>query len=102
STRTDAARATVLRTVGFVVYLDPSRIVIALAAPEGVRPGSTVSVRRDKVAIVHPITGELLGELDEEIASGKVMEVREKFSVVEIQSLPTGAQVKLKDRAVVR
>jgi hypothetical protein len=59
-------------------------------------------LRRDKVTIVHPITGELLGELDEEVAAGKVVEVQDKFSVVELQGLPSGAQVKIKDRVVVR
>lgn len=102
-TRTDAARAPApAPTRGFVVYVDTTRIVIDLAAADGVRLGSTVSLRRDKIAIVHPITGELLGELDEEVASGKVVDVRDKFSVVEIQSLPSGAQVKVKDRVVVR
>src|SRR5262245_24731208 len=103
ATRTDAGRVPVPEpTRGFVVYVDTTRIVIDLAAADGVRLGSTVSLRRDKIAIVHPITGELLGELDEEVASGKVVEVRDKFSVVEIQSLPSGAQVKVKDRVVVR
>ena len=104
STRTDAARGPVPTspTRGYVVFVDTSRVVIDLAAADGVRLGSAVSLRRDKVAIVHPITGELLGELDEEVASGKVVEIRDKFSVVEIQSLPSGAQVKVKDRVVVR
>jgi hypothetical protein len=87
---------------GYVVYVDTTRFVIDLTATDGVRPGSVVSVRRDKIAIVHPITGELLGELDEEVATGKVTEVRDKFSVVEIENLPSGAQVKVKDRVVVR
>src|SRR5262245_2010191 len=104
ATRTDATRgpAAPPATRGYVVFVDSSRVVIDLAAADGVKLGSSVSLRRDKVAIVHPITGELLGELDEEIASGKVVEVQDKFSVVEIQSLPTGAQVKVKDRVVVR
>jgi hypothetical protein len=102
-TRTDAGRAPAPPpTRGFVVYVDTSRVVIDLAAADGVKLGSTVSLRRDKITIVHPITGELLGELDEEIASGKVVEVRDKFSVVELQSLPPGAQIKVKDRVVVR
>jgi len=103
STRTDgssAAAASVHR--GYVVYVDTTRFVIDLAGSDGVKLGSVVSVRRDKIAIVHPITGELLGELDEEVASGKVTEVRDKFSVVEIESLPSGGQVKVKDRVVVR
>ena len=103
STRTDAARAPAPpATRGYVVFVDTSRVVIDLSAADGMRLGGNVSVRRDKVAIVHPITGELLGELDEEIAAGKIVEVRDKFSVVEIQSLPSGAQVKVKDRVVVR
>ena len=103
STRTDAVRGPVpAGKRGYVVFVDTSRIVIDLAAADGVRLGSTVSLRRDKVAIVHPITGELLGELDEEVASGKVVEIQDKFSVVELQSLPSGAQVKVKDRVVVR
>jgi hypothetical protein len=103
STRTDAVRGPASGGKrGYVVFVDTSRVVIDLAATDGVRLGSTVSLRRDKVAIVHPITGELLGELDEEVASGKVVEIQDKFSVVELQSLPSGAQVKVKDRVVVR
>jgi Flagellar assembly protein T, C-terminal domain len=87
---------------GYVVFVDTSRVVIDLTAKDGVKPGSAVSVRRDKIPIVHPITGELLGELDEEVATGKVSEVRDKFSVVEIENVPAGAQIKVKDRVVVR
>jgi hypothetical protein len=102
-TRTDvAAAAAAVVHRGYVVFVDTSRVVIDLTAADGARPGGLVSVRRDKIAIVHPITGELLGELDEEVASGRITEVREKFSVVELQSVPQGAQVKVKDRVVLR
>ncbi len=101
STRTDGGGALAPHR-GYVVYVDTARVVIDLTAKDGIRPGSIVSMRRDRIAIVHPITGELLGELDEEVATGKVSEVREKFSVVEIEDLPSGAQVKVKDRVVVR
>src|SRR5499427_7500294 len=67
---------------GFVVFVDTSRVVIDLNSKDGIKPGAQVSVRRDKIAIVHPVTGELLGELDEEVANGN--------------------QVKIKDRVVVR
>ena len=87
---------------GFVVFVDTSRGVIDLNGKDGVKLGAQVSVRRDKIAIVHPITGELLGELDEEVATGRVTEVKEKFSVVELQSVASGNQVKIKDRVVVR
>jgi hypothetical protein len=104
TTRTDAATrvATQSATRGYVVFVDTSRVVIDLAASDGVKLGTGVSVRRDKVAIVHPITGELLGELDEEVASGRVVEVRDKFSVVEVQKAAAGVQVQVKDRVVLR
>jgi hypothetical protein len=103
ATRTDGASPPAPAPLrGYVVFVDSSRVVIDLTAADGARPGSAVSVRRDKITIVHPITGELLGELDEEVASGRITEVRDKFSVVEIQSLPAGAQVHIKDRVVLR
>jgi hypothetical protein len=104
ATRTDAASRVAVPspTRGFVVFVDTSRVVIDLAASDGVKVGAGVSVRRDKVAIVHPITGELLGELDEEVATGRVVEVREKFSVVEVEKAAAGVQVQVKDRVVLR
>jgi len=104
ATRTDAASrvAASSPTRGFVVFVDTSRVVIDLAASDGVKLGTGVSVRRDKVAIVHPITGELLGELDEEVATGRVVEVRDKFSVVEVEKAAAGVQVQVKDRVVLR
>jgi hypothetical protein len=104
TTRTDAATAIAAQpmTRGYVVFVDTSRVVIDLAASDGVKLGTTVSVRRDKIAIVHPITGELLGELDEGVATGRVVEVRDKFSVVEVQKAAAGAQVQVKDRVVLR
>jgi hypothetical protein len=103
-TRTDAATrlAAPSPTRGFVVFVDTSRVVIDLSGSDGVKLGSLVSVRRDKVAIVHPITGELLGELDEEVATGRVVEVRDKFSVVEVDKAAAGVQVQVKDRVVLR
>jgi hypothetical protein len=87
---------------GYVVYADTSRIVIDLTARDGLAPGSMVSVRRDKIPIVHPVTGELLGELDEEVATAKVTEIRDRFSVAEIQGLSPGTQIRLKDRVTPR
>jgi hypothetical protein len=104
ATRTDAAAAISAQpaTRGYVVFVDTSRVIIDLAAADGVKVGTNVSVRRDKIAIVHPITGEMLGELDEEVAAGRVVEVKDKFSVVEIQKAAAGAQVQVKDRVVLR
>jgi alkanesulfonate monooxygenase SsuD/methylene tetrahydromethanopterin reductase-like flavin-dependent oxidoreductase (luciferase family) len=85
---------------GYVVYVDTSRIVIDLTSTDGLKTGSLVSLRRDRISIVHPVTGEVLGELDEEIGTARVTETRERFSVAEVQNLAPGSQVQVRDRVV--
>ncbi len=85
---------------GWVVYVDTTRIVIDLTAADGVHAGTVVSLRRDRIPIVHPVTGEVLGELDEEIGTARVVETRDKFSVAEIQSVAPGVHIQVRDRAV--
>jgi hypothetical protein len=87
---------------GVVLYVEPSRIVIDLTANDGVRAGQMISLRRDRIPIVHPVTGEVLGELDDEVATARVTETRDRFSVAEIQSVAAGAQVQVKDRVVLK
>jgi hypothetical protein len=87
---------------GLVVYVDAPRIVIDLTTVDGIRPGTVLSLRRDRIPIVHPITGEVLGELDDEVATARVTETRDRFSVAEIQSVAPGAQVQVKDRVVLK
>jgi hypothetical protein len=85
---------------GLVVYVDTTRIVVDLNAADGLQVGSVISLRRDKIPIVHPVTGEVLGELDEEIGTARVVELRPKFSVAEIQTVAPGSQIQVKDRVV--
>jgi hypothetical protein len=87
---------------GYVVYVDSSRVVIDLTNVDGLKPGSVLSLRRDRIPIVHPVTGELLGELDEEVATARVTEIRDRFSVAEVQSVAPGAQVQVRDRVVLK
>ncbi len=85
---------------GYVVLVEPSRIVVDLTAVDGVRPGSLLSLRRDRIPLVHPVTGEVLGELDDEVGTARVTETREKFSLAEVQSTAPGAEVQVRDRVV--
>ena len=87
-------------TRGFVVFVDTTRIVVDLNGTDGLRVGSLISLRRDRISIVHPVTGELLGELDEEVGTARVVELRDKFSVAEIQAVAPGSQIQVKDRVV--
>jgi hypothetical protein len=98
--RDGAANVPELPRRGMVVYVDTTRIVTDLTAADGIRPGTLVSLRRDKIAIVHPVTGEVLGELDEEIGTARVTEIREKFSVADLQTVASGTQIQIKDRVV--
>jgi hypothetical protein len=66
------------------------------------RPGTVISLRRDKIPIVHPVTGEILGELDEEVATARITETREKFSVAEVQSVTPGLAIQIRDRVVAK
>ena len=85
---------------GFVVYVDTTRIVIDLTATDGIRAGTLVSLRRDAIPLVHPVTGEVLGELDEEVGTARVTEMRERFSVADVQTVAPGARIQIKDRVV--
>jgi len=87
---------------GYVVYVDTTRIVIDLTRTDGVRAGSLISLRRDRIPVVHPVTGEVLGELDEEVATARVTEMRERFSVAEIQTVAPGSQIQVRDRVVLK
>ncbi len=87
---------------GVVIFVDTSRVAVDLTAADGVRPGTLLSLRRDRIPIVHPVTGEVLGDLDEEVGIARVTEVRDKFSVAELQSVAPGASVQVKDRVVAK
>ena len=83
-----------------MVYVDTTRVVIDLTTSDGIRPGSLISLRRDRIPVVHPVTGEVLGTLDEEVATARVTETRDRFSVAEVQSVTPGSQIQIKDRVV--
>jgi hypothetical protein len=85
---------------GYVVHVDTTRIAIDLTSADGLRQGTVVSIRRDKMPIMHPVTGEKLGELDEEVATAKVVELRDRFSLAEIQSVGAGSKIEVRDRVV--
>jgi len=87
---------------GLVLYVDTTRVAVDLTAADGVRPGTVLSLRRERAPIVHPITGEVLGDLDEEVATARITEVRDRFSVAELQTIATGATVQIKDRVVAK
>ena len=87
---------------GYVIHVDQQRVVVDLTAQDGLKKGSVLSLRRERMRLTHPITGEYLGDLDEEIGLARVVELRERFSVAEVKEVRPGYQVQAKDRVVVR
>lgn len=87
---------------GYIVHVQAPLIVVDLTAADGIQKGSLLSVRRERVPLKHPVTGEHLGEMDEEIGSARVVELRERFSVAEIQETRSGFELRVKDRVAVK
>jgi hypothetical protein len=87
-----------LRPHGYVVHIQARLIVVDLTAADGLRPGARLSIRRAQVSLKHPVTGEALGELDEEIGTARVVEVRERFSVAELEEVRPGFEARVQDR----
>ena len=85
---------------GYVAYVSSYRIITDLTARDGLRPGSIVSIWRDKVRIVHPMTGQFLGEVDEKVGVAKVVEVHDRFSVAELLTPTSVNGVRIRDRVV--
>ncbi len=85
---------------GYVVYVDAGRVVVDLTARHGLKPGDIVRVTREKIPVVHPVTGAYLGEVDEEIATARIVELRERFAIGEIREVKPGAEIRIKDRVV--
>lgn len=86
---------------GYVVYVDGSQIVIDLTARDGITRGLRVSLRREGPALKHPVTGKPLGNLEEELGTGTIAEIRDKYSLVRVDELKQGASLKPKDRVEV-
>ena len=81
---------------GYVVLVDGIRIVIDLADGE-VRKDSLIAITR-REALIHPVTGEVLGEFTLEVGRARIVEVQPKFSVAELIGFTPGLSVKPRDR----
>ncbi|MBI2468540.1 MAG: hypothetical protein HYV62_12125 [Candidatus Rokubacteria bacterium] len=87
---------------GYVVHVREGLIVVDLTAADGIKKGSLLGLRREGVALKHPVTGEHLGELDEEIGTARVVEIQDRFSVAEVEGTRPGVEPRVKDRVLVK
>ncbi len=87
---------------GYVIHVQAGLVVVDLTAADGLKPGSRLSLRRERVPLVHPVTKERLGALDDEVGTARVIEVRERFSVAEIEETRPGFEPRVQDRAALK
>jgi hypothetical protein len=69
---------------GYIVLpTGENEYLIDLDANKGVHPGDIFSVLRTGQAVTHPVTGEVLGRLDEEVAFLRLTRLKSGYSYVE-------------------
>ncbi len=87
---------------GYIVHVQAGLVVVDLTAADGIRKGSLLTLYRERVPLTHPVSGQYLGEVGgEEIGTARVVEVRERFSVAELQRTRPGPEPKVRDRVVI-
>lgn len=84
---------------GYVVLVDGMRVVIDLADGEVKKDALIAITRRQR--LTHPVTGEHLGEITQEVGRARILEVQPKFSVAELIGFRPGLTVKPQDRVTV-
>lgn len=97
--RTEAAERRVSRD-GVIVSVRGDTVYLDLGQADGAAVGQRLRVVRPGQPLVHPLTRETLGTVDDEVALLEVTSVSEKFSTARVVRLAEGATVEVKDRVV--
>ena len=69
---------------GEVKEVRKDRLTVALGVKDGLKYGVTLTLWRDGKQILHPVTGAVLGRVEEEVGEAEVLGVGEKTSTVVI------------------
>lgn len=85
---------------GIVVAVRGESVYVDLGRDDGVAVGQRLRVVRAGAPLVHPVTGETLGAVDDEIAQLEVTAVAEKFATTRVVHAGSGAAIEPKDRVV--
>lgn len=87
---------------GYVVEKLGDKVIIDLGKGKAY-VGEVFSVVKEGKEVVHPVTGEVIGRIDQEVGKVKVEEVKEKFSfarILEDKGIERGDRVKLSPSSV--
>ena len=74
------------RLEGLVIRVDGDLLYLDVTEEHKAAPGMELGVSRPGQEFRHPYTGRVLGTLDREIASARIVEVRERYSVARVIS----------------
>src|SRR3970282_1538494 len=67
---------------GLIVSVEPQgKVVVDLTAKDGIYPGLEMEVFRQGEPFKHPVSGEVMGRMDKTVASLRVVDVQDRFSV---------------------
>lgn len=89
-----------LQNKGYVVEVQDKKVFIDLTAQDGIQRGMPLGVYREgtETELKHPVTGEILATLKNELGTIRVWEVSDKFSVAYLESLVKGEEIRVGDR----
>ncbi len=70
---------------GEVTAVEGARLTIALGKKNGLMTGMVLTLWRDGKAILHPVTGAVIGHVEEEVGSAEVTSVEDASSVAVVK-----------------
>ena len=82
----------------FVISIQGKDVHTDLGERNGVRPGVVVEVYRETEQVVHPVTGEVMGDAPLVIGRLKIIRVLEKYSIGKVVKWDAKQKVKRLDR----
>ncbi len=85
-------------TTGYVVSVEGPAIYLDLTTKNGIAIGSQLQVYREGKELKHPVTGQVLGTVEEDIGLIQVTKLHENYSVAELISLEAGKSILPADR----
>jgi hypothetical protein len=76
-----------------VVRVDGDRAYINVGSAAGIKVGDTFTIHRLGEPLIDPATGMNLGAVEEQVGTGKVVEVQERFAIISFTGEPANADV---------
>src|SRR6476646_2377021 len=86
--------------VGYIVKVDGKKVFLDLLGGNGAAPGKEFTVFTEGDRLKHPVTGADMGPVEKTIASGRIVEVHDKYSLGELSAdaaVAPGQKVRLAD-----